>query len=205
VTAHGSCVECKRERGRETYDRYRADYKAKALAQRDPVKSRESAERYREENPERIRKTARKWYEKNREARRRYARELYQKNREEISLKRRASYAVNPEPILEMNRTWREQNKAKVKIKDSIKSHRRRAAEGEFTQADLDAIRKAQKDKCAYCRAKLRGCGHLDHIKAVSRGGSNWPRNLQWLCAPCNMKKHDKSPEDFARSLGRLI
>ncbi|OKO69265.1 hypothetical protein AC628_33740 [Bradyrhizobium sp. NAS96.2] len=64
---------------------------------------------------------------------------------------------------------------------------------------------KQQKRRCAYCRTKLTLDYHVDHILALSRGGSNDRTNLQILCEPCNLAKHAKDPLDFARSLGRLL
>lgn len=34
----------------------------------------------------------------------------------------------------------------------------------------------------------------LDHIKPLSRGGSNWPSNLRPICTPCNLAKGAKWP-----------
>ncbi|MCL2354000.1 MAG: HNH endonuclease [Defluviitaleaceae bacterium] len=33
---------------------------------------------------------------------------------------------------------------------------------------------------------------HIDHIKAINKGGLTTPSNLQVLCATCNIKKKDK-------------
>lgn len=46
---------------------------------------------------------------------------------------------------------------------------------------------------------------HVDHIKALRRGGTNDRRNLQMLCQPCNNRKHAKDPIDYAQSLGLLL
>jgi site-specific DNA-cytosine methylase len=35
--------------------------------------------------------------------------------------------------------------------------------------------------------------------------GANWPRNLQWLCAPCNLSKGARDPIVFSKSIGRLL
>ena len=36
-------------------------------------------------------------------------------------------------------------------------------------------------------------------------GGANMRRNAQFLCAPCNLRKHASGPINFARREGRLI
>jgi 5-methylcytosine-specific restriction endonuclease McrA len=79
-----------------------------------------------------------------------------------------------------------------------------KAAEGSHTHEDVLAILERQKKRCAVCKRKLVKY-HVDHIVALSRGGSNWPRNLQILCEGCNHEKHAKDPIDFMQSLGFLV
>ena len=59
----------------------------------------------------------------------------------------------------------------------------------------------AQEARCAACQVKwpLRGFYglHLDHIKPLSRGGSNHDDNIQLLCQPCNTAKRDRTMEEF--------
>jgi 5-methylcytosine-specific restriction endonuclease McrA len=77
--------------------------------------------------------------------------------------------------------------------------HARRArelgAEGRFTQLDLKVIAWQQDWKCAACK-KARKLT-IDHIVALSEGGSNYPRNIQMLCAPCNFSKKATSNAEF--------
>jgi 5-methylcytosine-specific restriction endonuclease McrA len=77
--------------------------------------------------------------------------------------------------------------------------------QGRCTDEDKARIRSIQKDQCAYCRVKLNGAGEFDHIIPKARGGSNWPRNMQWLCCGCNNEKSALDPVDFARRRGLLI
>jgi 5-methylcytosine-specific restriction endonuclease McrA len=44
--------------------------------------------------------------------------------------------------------------------------------------------------KCAHCGRP--GLLTVDHKIPLSRGGSNWPSNLQPLCFRCNVVKNDK-------------
>jgi len=37
---------------------------------------------------------------------------------------------------------------------------------------------------------------HIDHVKPISKGGSNWPANLRPACEPCNLRKSDQWPYD---------
>jgi 5-methylcytosine-specific restriction endonuclease McrA len=62
-----------------------------------------------------------------------------------------------------------------------------------------------QKYKCAYCAKKLGTAYDVDHIVPLSKGGSNWPANLQLTCGTCNNRKHAKDALAFARELGKLL
>lgn len=95
-----------------------------------------------------------------------------------------------------------------VKAARTSRAHKRRSNAhdpGHHTEADLKSIRKLQKDKCAMCKCKLRGRGELDHIYPLSKGGSNFARNLQFLCITCNRSKGAKDPVLFAQSKGLLL
>lgn len=104
---------------------------------------------------------------------------------------------------------WQKANPDRVRANAKVTQHKRRArtlnAEGSHTVADISAIRKAQKDRCGYCRSKLIGKGHVDRIKALSKRGSNARSNLQLLCRPCNQSKGARDPIAFAQSLGKLL
>lgn len=117
--------------------------------------------------------------------------------------------AYNPSKAKVDMARWRAANPERIKLLNASGKACRRAREKEadgFATADeIAAIRKAQKDKCAYCSKRLRGGGHLDHIKPIAAEGSNWPRNLQWLCGSCNQRKWAKDPLVFAQEIGRLL
>ncbi|HQU83931.1 MAG TPA: HNH endonuclease signature motif containing protein [Pyrinomonadaceae bacterium] len=79
--------------------------------------------------------------------------------------------------------------------------HTRRArennAEGSFTADDVSKIYHSQKGCCKYCLVEVGNDYHLDHIIPISRGGTNYPENLQILCETCNLRKAKKTPEEF--------
>ncbi len=86
---------------------------------------------------------------------------------------------------------------------------RRRAmkvkAPGHFYQSDIDSLLDKQKEICAapHCNTSLSITFHIDHRKPLSRGGSNWPKNLQLLCPFCNDSKGSKTMEEWAKWLSR--
>lgn len=57
---------------------------------------------------------------------------------------------------------------------------------------------------CAFCNRETGfDEGEIDHIKPQSKGGSDSPRNLQWLCPRCNNLKNDRLTNGEVReSLG---
>ena len=60
------------------------------------------------------------------------------------------------------------------------------------TPADKKRTAALQGWICKRCRKKLPVRYHVDHIKPLSRGGSNKDSNLQALCGTC----HDNKTED---------
>jgi 5-methylcytosine-specific restriction endonuclease McrA len=74
---------------------------------------------------------------------------------------------------------------------------RKRAAPGNFTGADARKLFVAQEGFCAACYASIIDGYHVDHIMPLSRGGSNWPDNLQLLCPPCNHSKGAKTMSEW--------
>jgi hypothetical protein len=107
----------------------------------------------------------------------------------------------------ESEREWRtdyrlknpEAHRERVRLRRS----RLNKAAGSHTDEDLARIRRRQKDRCRYCQTPLNGKGHRDHIVPVSRGGSNYPRNMQWLCSDCSLRKSTKSEAEFIAEMFR--
>lgn len=151
------------------------------------------------------------WLAKNRAHKAAYWKSYYTKNRDELrekgnkknaEIRGRPEYKEKFRPYLKV---WTTKNPEKIKVYRQKREARERGAVGHFTPEDVARIRKNQRDKCAYCRSPLNGKGHLDHIVAIARGGSNYPRNLQLTCQSCNQRKSAKNPIDFAQEIGLLL
>ena len=55
---------------------------------------------------------------------------------------------------------------------------------------------------CTFCKTILdRNIAHLDHILPRSRGGTDDPWNLQFLCSSCNLKKGRKTEGELILQL----
>jgi 5-methylcytosine-specific restriction endonuclease McrA len=106
---------------------------------------------------------------------------------------------------------WKKRATYRKANADRYRSHvrNRRAAakgiDGAHTQDDVRAILASQGHRCAYCRKRLKKRYHVDHIKPLSRCGSNSRNNIQITCITCNLHKSSKDPIAYAQELGRLL
>jgi hypothetical protein len=213
LTSSLDCCECHRARVLSSYNADPEPQKTRSMArynkrrQECPDVVREEGRirqaNWKRNNPEHVRKMDAQYRETNRERLNQLARDRYAQEPERHRAKTRRNR--KPEVSARGFREWCKNNPEKVRARDQTKRARRKGAEGKFSPSDIQIIRKAQKDKCAYCRADLKGKGTVDHIKALVNGGSNLPNNLQLVCHSCNSRKRAKDPIVFAQELGRLL
>jgi 5-methylcytosine-specific restriction endonuclease McrA len=138
--------------------------------------------------------------------RRREYNAAYRVGREaEATARTRAWYAANPERSAEYHRAYRVENRARILANIHNRRAIKRAAPGRHTAADVRAIGRRQKWRCAWCGVGCKSAYHVDHVIPLARGGSNWPANLCIACPPCNLRKKAAHPDTFARTMGALL
>lgn len=130
------------------------------------------------------------------------------KRRDKVAAKNKQWRDTNSDHLRAYHAEWRIKNPDKVRAKVSARRARKAAAGGSHTASEIRSLFKAQKGKCAYsriCGNNLKATFHVDHITALSRGGSNKISNIQLTCPACNTAKGARDPIDHANRLGLLI
>lgn len=161
--------------------------------------------RYRANNPDKVREANRSYKSSRPEWAREQNRKHYNKNKKQV-LKRNREYALaNLDIVRAASRRFKERHPERAMLDKHVRRARLAGAEGKYTSEDLRRIRTAQRNKCAYCRSDLKISCHVDHIYPLAKGGSNYARNIQFLCGPCNVAKNSKDPIDYMQSKGMLL
>jgi 5-methylcytosine-specific restriction endonuclease McrA len=121
------------------------------------------------------------------------------KNREYLVAQCRTWRNNNKEYFQVMNRAWRQANSERVAANWHARRARKRAAPGRWTKADIQRLWGEQNGVCAapHCSTLLEISCTVDHKIPLSRGGSNWPANLQLLCSSCNSSKCDRTMDEW--------
>lgn len=102
----------------------------------------------------------------------------------------------NKEHRAEYGRKYTQQNLGRLVTLKRNKRAEYRNNEGYHTYQDVENLLKNQNYLCNECKNPLEKYD-VDHIIPLSRGGSNWPTNLQILCPHCNRSKHTKTQEEW--------
>ena len=107
-------------------------------------------------------------------------------------------YASNKKKASAWTKDWKRRHPGRVLVHNVNRLARVKGAEGSFTRDDVETLLESQDEFCP-CGADISGSRyHIDHKTPLSRGGTNWPENLQLLCPPCNLRKHNKTSDEWS-------
>lgn len=106
-----------------------------------------------------------------------------------------------------INKAAKEQRKMHSERYKAHTRHRRaklKNIDGRHSHHDVLRIGNSQSWLCNACGCNLKETGHhVDHVVPISKGGTNWPSNLQLLCRSCNVRKSNKSFDVFMKEMGQ--
>lgn len=182
----------------------RAKQRDYAAANRDAVLER--GRRYYAENRDALLAAKRRHTRDNPERMRQIKRAEYARNRDKYLHYRRMEREEKPDEVRRRSndsaKRWALRNPGRARAYQRVASSRRRArlrgSGGRHTVQDVQAQYSRQRGLCYWCKESVGDEYQVDHVIPVSRGGGDGPDNIVIACAPCNHRKSDKMPWEFA-------
>lgn len=192
--ASKTCVECNKRDCKHHYRRNPEKYWQAARKwvaanpDRAAVMYRKNAKKQRAKDPDKYNKLAQQWRLANPEKIRAHTRIWRAANEEKI--KRDVASRV---------KLWRQSFPEKRRATENRRRSAKRSAEGNYTASDILQTLERQNMRCVgvECGVNILTTYTVDHIIPLSRGGSNWPSNIQLLCKSCNSKKGTRTMDEW--------
>lgn len=151
-------------------------------------------QQYHQDHKERETAYKKQYYLNNKNYFQAYGKQWHEEHKEEANAKSKDWRKNHPERRLVTFRQWHQNNPLK-----GAEYHARYAAQkinskGNCTAAKWQTIWDVYSGLCYMC---LRPATDMEHVKPLSKGGSNWPLNLLPACDHCNSVKGSKWPFNF--------
>ena len=129
---------------------------------------------YHKANPGKAKESWRRWVEKD------------PKKAKELSRKQSKRYY------------WGNRNKSRSIIHNT--RAKRENSPGKWLESLIDEMGQHCKWTC-HCGSDISDDFTIDHIVPISKGGTNYPDNIQLLCPFCNRSKKNKPQDEYLRTL----
>jgi 5-methylcytosine-specific restriction endonuclease McrA len=135
------------------------------------------------------------WRAKNKQHVTDYKRDYEAANPHIVKAQRQRTYQNNREAALERERKYRTENKQAYRAYQTayqkmVRRPNEKGAEGSFTIKEWSFVCRTYNNRCVCCGSEEPLT--IDHVKPLSKGGSNYIENIQPLCRSCNSSKGDK-------------
>jgi 5-methylcytosine-specific restriction endonuclease McrA len=167
---------------------------------RDAIKAKSA--KYAKEHPEEVHARRVAIYYRNHDKSKQSARDWYYANRERALAWSKVYRAENRSRLSATQAAWRKLNPERRTATEMKRRAIKRAAAGSCSYAQLQARIEFYGGKCWVCRTAP--FESIDHVKPLSKGGSNWPSNLRPCCKSCNSKKRANWPFDRMAIVNQL-
>lgn len=195
-----TCRECERKRHRTYHASHASKIRARKMRryQENHQSELQRQRAYRREHPDQVRETRRRYVENHRDQiaesdRRRRATNVESRRRKAAEWR-----AENLARARENGRRWHREHPDNKRAANNSRRARRCKASGSHSAEDIRSQVSRQRGHCFYCRRRIDGGYHVDHIVPLALGGSDGPENLVIACPLCNLSKRAKHPMDFA-------
>lgn len=119
-----------------------------------------------------------------------YNKEYYKKNNEKLKTYRKEYYKT-----IDWKNTTRNYSRRRRALKKWV------SVDNTVTQENLNILLDNQNNNCIYCKCDIsnNSSRHLDHIYPLSKWWLHTISNLQWLCIQCNLRKSNRTHEEFLK------
>jgi 5-methylcytosine-specific restriction endonuclease McrA len=149
--------------------------------------------RHYEKHKNQVNAWVKKWREANPEAVKVAHRKSYRKHKKKKNEFKSLWNKLHPEECLRYQRNWVGRNRTKKRDGISRYWARKRGASGFHTFEQWMARVEYFGWRCVYCKLALTvKTLTQDHVKPISKGGSDWASNLVPACKGCNSSKSNK-------------
>jgi len=150
---------------------------------------------------ERIVERKRKHYAANRERLLAESKESNAARHDEKIKYDREYLATHKEQVRETKRLYRESHRLERGVYEAVRRAKKAGASIRDRAGIKEIYRKAREQevlRCYLCDELVpMGERHVDHVVPLSKSGDHRPSNLAVACAECNLRKHDKLPEEI--------